>query len=135
VLAISNALRYPLFNIPTATKAVSGFLAAINNVQEFLLLEEVGGESTVRDLSEVVMKTKGADDSFDSKGGLNVPSITLNNASFSWGSSVLHESRNISFKVSGPHLMAVVGPLAAGKSSLVAGCYIFSKLYVKNTIK
>jgi ABC-type multidrug transport system fused ATPase/permease subunit len=43
------------------------------------------------------------------------------NASFTWGASTRHENLDISVKVQGSHLMAVVGPLAAGKSTFVAG--------------
>jgi ATP-binding cassette subfamily C (CFTR/MRP) protein 4 len=122
VLSISNALRYPLFNLPTATKASSGMLAAIHNVKMFLIQEEVGGEKDFKDLARVALSRKdtmGEEALMHARDNAN---ISAKNASFMWGASLVYEARKINFSIpKGPHLMAVIGPLAAGKSSLVAG--------------
>lgn len=54
VLSIANSLRYPLFLLPTSTKAVTGARVALLNVEKYLIMEEVGGERTVADLAKSV---------------------------------------------------------------------------------
>lgn len=121
VLSVSNSLRYPLFNLPTSTKAVSGILVAIHNVKIFLTQEEVGGEKEVKDLAKVALSRKDTMNAEDIRYAKENARVKLEKASFSWGASLVYESRDISFDISGKHLMAVIGPLASGKSSLVAG--------------
>jgi ABC-type multidrug transport system fused ATPase/permease subunit len=125
VLAISNALRYPLFYLPTATKAVASLLAALHHVEDFLCLEETKGRVTIKDISEgpflcaqLQDPTVISDEDYDFHKPIK---IELQDVSFAWGAANKDEISNLNFKITGPHLMAVVGPLAAGKSTFVQG--------------
>eukprot|EP00698_Gefionella_okellyi_P018645 TRINITY_DN5614_c0_g1_i1.p1 TRINITY_DN5614_c0_g1~~TRINITY_DN5614_c0_g1_i1.p1 ORF type:complete len:1527 (-),score=457.46 TRINITY_DN5614_c0_g1_i1:33-4613(-) len=104
VLSISNSLRYPFFLLPTTVKLCTGAMVAMGNIEKYLLREEL--RPTQRNVATPPQDVE----------------VTFEDASFVWeqGMVVVPTIQNISFSIKGPGLVAVIGSIAAGKSSLIA---------------
>jgi ABC-type multidrug transport system fused ATPase/permease subunit len=100
IIALFNTLRFPFLMLPLAVNSVSDATIAITRIESFLLQPEV--EETVR-LPDV---KEGED------------SIVLENVSFAWGE--LTALKNLNLKVKKGSLVAIVGDVGSGKSSLIA---------------
>eukprot|EP00698_Gefionella_okellyi_P016221 TRINITY_DN4636_c0_g1_i10.p1 TRINITY_DN4636_c0_g1~~TRINITY_DN4636_c0_g1_i10.p1 ORF type:complete len:1314 (+),score=296.68 TRINITY_DN4636_c0_g1_i10:1165-5106(+) len=122
VLSISNSLRYPLFLMPTASKSVTAARNALRNIEAYLLLDEVnvvGKKEEPQIDSALLARSRSATVMHDRS--TSAASLQLQDAVFTWGASRRPECDGVSLTVIGSHLMAVVGPLASGKSTLIAG--------------
>jgi ABC-type multidrug transport system fused ATPase/permease subunit len=100
VIALFNTLRYPFLMLPLAVNSVSDARIAFSRIDKFLEQPEV--EKTVR--------LPAAQDGEDA--------ILMKEANFSWDKDV--SLKSISFNAKKGQLIAVVGDVGSGKSSLIA---------------
>jgi ABC-type multidrug transport system fused ATPase/permease subunit len=130
-LSLFNTLRFPLLQLPRAVRACSSALAALGNISQFLLLEEVPGVAQgARDLRDLA---DGDGDGGDAAVAAPAaaaapppalqltsepPSISFSNASLQRFGTVL--ARNLNAKLPAGGLLAVVGPVGCGKTAVLS---------------
>ncbi|ORZ35477.1 P-loop containing nucleoside triphosphate hydrolase protein [Catenaria anguillulae PL171] len=103
-LALFNQLRLPLFYFPTMIPLLIDSRVALRRVTDLLLAEELTS------LPDIVSSTPLPD----------VPAISISDADFEWAQDQPTLS-NISLDIPAGVLVAVVGQVGSGKSSLLSG--------------
>ena len=100
-LTLFNTLKKPLFVLPTGIINVIQGIVSINRIKKFLNTDEI-------------------DPSIVSHNKMDV-ALVMNNASFTWAKAANRQIlNNISFSAKKGSLIAVVGKVGSGKSSLLA---------------
>ncbi|XP_046682900.1 multidrug resistance-associated protein 1-like isoform X2 [Homalodisca vitripennis] len=112
-IAFFNVMRGPLQYFPTVVDCYIQFFVSAKRINKFMNADELDSTSVSHDMSR------------------NEP-LTIEGGTFSWGcdkddKQILH---NITLKIQPGQLVAVVGPVGAGKSSLLSA---FLGEMVKNT--
>ncbi|KAM7291291.1 multidrug resistance-associated protein 1-like [Ixodes scapularis] len=100
-LTLFYNMQYPMFIIPNFLSNVVQTRVSITRIREFLLSSEVDAYSVGRRPDEA-------------------DAITIRNGTFSWSKERAAVLRNINLTVKKGQLIAVVGPVGSGKSSLVS---------------
>ncbi|KAJ9087822.1 hypothetical protein DSO57_1029227 [Entomophthora muscae] len=104
VLSVFNTLRYPFLMLPMAVKSYSGAILSVVRLNEFLSQLEIQGYD------------------LHAKGDHQELAISMQNSSFSWEETDLNEPclQGLDLNVKHGELVAVVGDVGSGKSSLIA---------------
>uniref|UniRef100_A0A8C7KAB3 Canalicular multispecific organic anion transporter 2-like n=1 Tax=Oncorhynchus kisutch TaxID=8019 RepID=A0A8C7KAB3_ONCKI len=105
-LSLFNILRFPLNMLPQVISSVVQASVSLKRIQDFLSHEELDPESTVAF-------------SISNNGG-GVFSVTVVNGKFTWAKQDPPALHNINLMVPQSSLLAVVGHVGCGKSSLVS---------------
>ncbi|XP_067317475.1 multidrug resistance-associated protein 1-like isoform X1 [Anolis sagrei] len=103
-LALFNILRFPLNILPMVISSIVQASVSLKRLRVFLSHEELDPDSILRGSAK------------DTNGN----SITVKNATFSWSRSDLPCLNNINFVVPEHRLVAIVGQVGCGKSSLLS---------------
>ncbi|XP_061455661.1 multidrug resistance-associated protein 1-like isoform X1 [Rhineura floridana] len=103
-LALFNILRFPLNILPMVISSIVQASVSLKRLRVFLSHEELDPDSIVRGSIK------------DSDGN----SIVVKDATFSWSRSDLPSLNNINFVIPEHRLIAVVGQVGCGKSSLLS---------------
>ncbi|XP_038063723.1 multidrug resistance-associated protein 1-like [Patiria miniata] len=101
-LALFNVLRMPLAMLPGAISQVIQASVSVKRIQSFLKSDEL-------DLSNVSSQTREIGQA-----------VLVENGEFSWSKDESPILRNINLKIKDEHLVAVVGQVGAGKSSMLS---------------
>ncbi|KAI8853927.1 P-loop containing nucleoside triphosphate hydrolase protein [Chytridium lagenaria] len=123
-LALFNLLQFPLSIFPSVVTSVVESSVAFNRLRKFLMNEELDPEAVIRiEAARNATSTVGDNDV--------VERVMVKDATFRWikdsGEPILE---NLSFSVSDRTLLAVIGSVGAGKSSLLSG--ILGEIYKTN---
>ncbi|KNE56750.1 hypothetical protein AMAG_02529 [Allomyces macrogynus ATCC 38327] len=102
VLSVFNTLRYPLLMLPQAVKSFSGAGVSLDRLTAYMTQTEV---------EEFKALPQRKDDP---------TAIEMVNASFTWEGEPKPALEDISIKVNRGEILAVIGDVGSGKSSLVA---------------
>uniref|UniRef100_T1KXB4 ABC-type glutathione-S-conjugate transporter n=1 Tax=Tetranychus urticae TaxID=32264 RepID=T1KXB4_TETUR len=100
-LSLLNILRHPMGMLPMVVSHIANFIISIKRINAFLKCEELDSQTIKHDTNE------------------ETP-ITVKDATFCWSTQdepVLH---SINLSVGKAKLIAIVGPIGSGKSSLLA---------------
>ncbi|KAL8175271.1 UNVERIFIED_CONTAM: Multidrug resistance-associated protein 1 [Gekko kuhli] len=103
-LALFNILRFPLNILPMVISSIVQASVSLKRLRVFLSHEELDPDSIIRGSVK------------DSDGN----SITVKNATFSWSRSDPPILNNIDFAIPESRLVAIVGQVGCGKSSLLS---------------
>ncbi|KAM3826734.1 multidrug resistance-associated protein 1-like isoform 1-T1 [Vipera latastei] len=103
-LALFNILRFPLNILPMVVSSIVQASVSLKRLRVFLSHEELDPDSVVRG----TLKNAGSN------------SVSVKSASFSWSRTEPPVLSNISFAIPDPSLVAVVGQVGCGKSSLLS---------------
>ncbi|XP_060535204.1 probable multidrug resistance-associated protein lethal(2)03659 isoform X2 [Cylas formicarius] len=135
ITAIYNALR-PVITILFSISISS--LAEVNisvlRVQKFLSYDEIGDKEVALELSRSKSLTNGSLDHYGSLNGtakgIKASKLALCNVYAKWSDDVPEDTlKNVSLCVNSNQLLAVIGPVGSGKSSLINA--ILNELPVK----
>ncbi|CAH4037822.1 unnamed protein product [Pieris brassicae] len=100
-LSLFNILRFPLSMLPNVISNVVQTAVGINRLNKFMNAEELDEESVEHDPKD--------------------PNpLSIENCNFSWGDTPEPILKNINLQVPKGHLVAVVGAVGSGKSSLLS---------------
>jgi len=102
VLSVFNTLRYPLLMMPQAVKSTAGASISLKRITEYLL------------------QTENTPLPFNEPQPSNPVSIELKNASFAWEGDQHSCLQDFTFTINRGEVLAVIGDVGSGKSSLVA---------------
>ncbi|XP_040071111.1 multidrug resistance-associated protein 1-like [Ixodes scapularis] len=103
-LTLFNQVQFSMFIIPDFISNVVQTGVSITRIKKFLLSSEVDYYSVGRELNE--------DDA-----------VSVRNATFSWSKHRSPSLRNINLNIKRGQLIAVVGPVGSGKSSLLSALF------------
>lgn len=103
ILSVLNTLRYPFLMLPMAVKSTAGARISINRVKEFLLLNEI----------EPVVRKPAPESDPDCV-------FEIKNGQFTWEGDDKPTLEEINLKLKRGQVLAVIGDVGSGKSSLVA---------------
>ncbi|KAI9164314.1 hypothetical protein H9P43_008143 [Blastocladiella emersonii ATCC 22665] len=117
VLSVFNTLRYPLLMLPQAVKSFAGASVSLDRLTTFMQQTEV------KEIPRLT-PTKGDD-----------TMIELKDASFAWEGDDHPTLHDINLKVKRGEVLAVIGDVGSGKSSLVAALLGQMKQLKGDTIK
>ncbi|CAL8094129.1 unnamed protein product [Calicophoron daubneyi] len=107
-LTLFDLIREPLFSLPFALSTITLAYVSLKRIAGLLLSEELDESSTERT-------------NFIGKGDSQAV-IKFSNASYSWTSSGPLVLRNINLSVNRGWLVAIIGTVGSGKSSLLSAC-------------
>lgn len=135
-IALFSQLRYQLAAFPYVISLLVKMSVSLKRIKEFLLCEEVDTTAVTELVQEgeytqkrVCKLLKLKQSRFAKMRFLSDESVNINNATFKWN---LEEEKpplaNINLSIKNGELFAVVGKVAAGKSSLIQA--ILGELYV-----
>ncbi|XP_022245979.1 multidrug resistance-associated protein 1-like isoform X2 [Limulus polyphemus] len=100
-LSLFNILQAPLVFLPMLLTYTAMFLVSLNRINTFLGSDEINPDALSHDDSEE-------------------DSLVMENASFAWSTNENPTLKNISLRIKPGSLVAVVGQVGAGKSSLLS---------------
>ncbi|XP_007443149.2 multidrug resistance-associated protein 1 [Python bivittatus] len=103
-LALFNILRFPLNILPMVVSSIVQASVSLKRLRVFLSHEELDPDSVIRG----AIKNAGGN------------SVSMKSASFSWSRTDPPVLNNINFAIPDPSLVAVVGQVGCGKSSLLS---------------
>ncbi|KAF7279579.1 hypothetical protein GWI33_006975 [Rhynchophorus ferrugineus] len=133
ITAIYNVLR-PVITIlfSISISSLAEVNVSVKRVQKFLSYEEIDApnekERSYREKSPRKVLTNGSNGSLKEKSEVNgytkstyeKPKLTLHNISAKWSDDVIDDTlHNISLNVNPSQLLAIIGPVGSGKSSLI----------------
>ncbi|XP_071454835.1 multidrug resistance-associated protein 1-like [Hetaerina americana] len=100
-LSLFNILRFPLYMLPFMISSLVQAFVSIKRLNKFMNAEEIDPRNVDHEVSES-------------------DSIVIENGSFSWGENECVLLKNIDLSVRKGELVAVIGSVGAGKSSLLS---------------
>uniref|UniRef100_A0A1B6KK54 ABC transmembrane type-1 domain-containing protein n=1 Tax=Graphocephala atropunctata TaxID=36148 RepID=A0A1B6KK54_9HEMI len=100
-MALFNVMRVPIIIIPILVQLTLQFVVSVGRINKFMNSEELDTESVSHDKSRK-------------------EPLLIEGGSFSWGTGEGPVLRNITLKVQPGQLVAVVGTVGSGKSSLIS---------------
>ncbi|XP_054160851.1 multidrug resistance-associated protein 1-like [Oppia nitens] len=101
-LAIMNILQNPMNNIPSLITKLIAAIVSLKRLSKFLSAEELNEKSVIRNKKD------------------NTSSINIQNATFSYGLNHIPVLNDLTFDVKKGLLVAIIGEVGAGKSSLLS---------------
>ncbi|KAJ1679682.1 hypothetical protein EV182_001553, partial [Spiromyces aspiralis] len=123
-VSLFNLLRFPLAMFPMVITALVEANVALGRIHKFLICEELDSSAVVR--QDYVRRSKRPDQSEDNgeKGrGSNIL-VQIKDGAFSWTSNPSHiyqpAIEHVNLECRSDELMAVVGRVGSGKSSLIS---------------
>jgi ABC-type multidrug transport system fused ATPase/permease subunit len=102
ILSVFNTLRYPLLMLPQAVKSFSGARVSIDRITRYML------QSDVQEVPNLPPNK------------LSTTTIKMNGAQFTWDGEKQPSLTDVSFEVQRGEILAVIGDVGSGKSSLIA---------------
>ncbi|XP_078381397.1 ATP-binding cassette sub-family C member 3-like [Oculina patagonica] len=103
-LSLINIIRIPFTGLPTAIVTLVQALVSVKRITEFLNLDEVNPNNIQRSMPE----------------GNSGSAVYVQNGLFSWDKDELPVLEDINMDIPSGSLVAVVGPVGSGKSSLLS---------------
>ncbi|XP_046388552.1 multidrug resistance-associated protein 1-like [Ischnura elegans] len=100
-LSLFNILRFPLYMLPFMISSLVQVFVSVKRLDKFMNSEEIDSKSVDHDTSEG-------------------DPIVVENGSFSWGGTEGVLLKDINFNVAQGELIAVIGSVGSGKSSLLS---------------